>query len=406
MQLTWTSQQEQALEAVHEWYEGSEQLYYLAGYAGTGKTTLAKQFAVGIPGPVHFGAFTGKAAFVMQQKGCPNASTIHSLAYQPKDRSRRRAFELERELQQVRELPPSPDRDRQIRELSADLREEEANLRRPLFSLKLDSPLNESSLFVIDECSMIGEPMMEDLLSFGCKILALGDPAQLPPVAEKGYFTERKPDFQLTDIQRQAKGSPIIMLASRVRSGQGLELGTYGSSSVRQWNSLSPDEVLEYDQILCGTNKFRQQLNARMRVLHGRNKSQLPVEGDRLVCLRNDHELGLLNGSMWVVLGTEITLDDADNNTVTLRLKSIDEPDTVVICNAHQAIFLGENLNWYERKNACEFDYGYAITTHKSQGSQWGKVLIFDQSRTFQNDSRKWLYTAITRAADSVTVVI
>ena len=84
---TFTPHQDAALKAVDDWLKakpgrnGTPQVFRLFGFAGTGKTTLARHIADGVDGEVKFAAFTGKAALVMRNKGCDNASTIHSLIY-------------------------------------------------------------------------------------------------------------------------------------------------------------------------------------------------------------------------------------------------------------------------------------------------------------------------------------
>ena len=95
--MTWDSQRDGALKAIEEWLKGDQQVFRLFGYAGTGKTTLAQDFAQYVSGTVLYCAFTGKAGHVMRQKGCSNATTFHSLAYHTKDRARAqlRAFEAE-----------------------------------------------------------------------------------------------------------------------------------------------------------------------------------------------------------------------------------------------------------------------------------------------------------------------
>lgn len=404
--MDWSAEQERALNAVAEWHRrGDQQVFRLFGYAGSGKTTLARYFAEGVKGKVYFGAFTGKAAHVLQQKGCPDATTIHSLIYRPKDRSRQRLRELEDELLQLTsELKREglTDHDIENREavikLRNQIRQEEDNFKRPAFVLDPEARIRNAALVVIDECSMVDERMGQDLLSFNVPVLVLGDPAQLPPVAGEGYFTQGRPDFMLEEIHRQAADSPIIRLANEVRQGRPLPLGEYGDSRVIPWNEVNAETAQGVDQIIVGTNRLRRGTNARLRRLRGFSHP-LPVEGDRLVCLRNDHEVGLLNGGIWRVNSTLETDDDR----VTLDLVS-EDGETNVVCEAHTAHFYGNDLPWWERKEAQEFDYGYALTCHKSQGSQWPRVLIFDQSQAFREHQRKWMYTALTRASESVIV--
>src|SRR5215470_6865793 len=256
-----TPHQEAALKATAAWLKarpgtgGTPQVFRLFGYVGTGKTTLARHLAEGVDGDVVFGAFTGKAALVMRRKGCVDASTIHSMIYRARDSG------------------------------------EET----PSFELWDESPAAKASLIVIDECSMVDEEVGRDLLSFGVPVLVLGDPAQLPPVAGGGFFTEAKPDIMLTEVHRQATDNPIIRLSMLVREGGALAEGGYGASRVIGRGDVEQEEVILADQILVGRNNTRRSYNARVRQLLRRG-SQVPVAGDKLVCLRNDRKRGLLNG--------------------------------------------------------------------------------------------------------------
>src|SRR5262249_60485852 len=163
----WTQQQAAALKAVAQWHRtGAKQVFRLYGYAGTGKTTLATHFAAGIGGTVAFAAFTGKAAHVMRNKGCSNATTIHGLIYR---------------LEKADEKG------------------------KPIFILNPDSHARRTRLIVIDEASMVNATIGRDLLGFRVPIVVIGDPAQLPPVEGAGFFTTGEPDFMLTEIHRQAR---------------------------------------------------------------------------------------------------------------------------------------------------------------------------------------------------------
>lgn len=409
----WSPQQEQALSRVGRWLQspGDKQLFRLFGYAGTGKTTLARHLAEGVSGSVLFAAFTGKAASVLRASGAPNAQTLHSLIYIPKERSRERMDELKRELEEVEQMmAETPPEERAAawsdrrQALLGEIRAEEKNAQRPAFSLNLESPLREASLLVVDECSMVDEEMAQDILSFKTPVLVLGDPAQLPPVRGTGYFTDATPDVMLTEIHRQARDNPIIELATRVRSGQRLGQGVYGESSVI--NRATPELALASDQVLVGRNRTRISTNHRMRELKGFTSSPFPLAGEKLVCLRNDKDHGLLNGTLHIALADS----EEVGGYVNLRIRPEDSPGAEpLLVPAHPEHFNGdpEQIGYWDRRNAQEFTFGYALTVHKAQGSQWGRVLIINEADAFKDGDtrRKWLYTAITRAQDAVTVV-
>jgi len=397
--MQFAPQQEQALSAVDAWLkrvkggDKSQLIFRLFGFAGTGKTTLAKHLAAGVDGTVLFAAFTGKATHVLASKGCPNTSTIHQLIYTPKEKSRARLREL---LAQEAELKAKNPQDPKLEPLQQEIAQEQANMKRPMWQLNLDSPLRHASLLVVDECSMVDETIACDLLTFEVPILALGDPAQLPPVKGTGYFTNAPADFMLTDIHRQASDNPIIEMSRIVREGGILKPGNYGSSSVVRHADWDKTSVFRADQLLVGKNATRKAFNHRFRFLQGR-ENPYPVPGDKLVCLRNNHEQGLLNGSLWTV---DECIDPGDGQ---LALSVLGEQGERVTTSAHACYFHGQEPEWYEKKDADEFDYGYALTVHKSQGSQWDHVLLFDE--WFRPDRKQWLYTGITRAAETLQII-
>jgi exodeoxyribonuclease-5 len=420
--MEWSPIQCRALDDVGRWLQGNsndQQVYRLFGYAGTGKTTLAKHLAESA-GNVLFACFTGKAASVLRSKGCPSASTIHSLIYQPRDDGTYRIDDLRRQLDELESqlyaeakaeaAPDEPaenikafvDRNESVQRLRRDIAEEKQKKRKPIFELKAESSLRDADLLVLDEVSMVDEEMAHDLMSFGTKILALGDPAQLPPVKGSGFFTDAKPDILLTEIHRQARDNPIIDLATRVRSGESLRIGEYGTSRIITRADADKSLYTSHDQMLVGKNATRKAVNGRIRELLGRNSIPTPVNGDKLICLRNNHDLGLLNGTLWNCTGATPPY----SKRISLTIEPFDGAGQPMNVVAHEDFFLGGEPAFFEMREAESFDYGYAITTHKAQGSQWDNVLILDESQCFRDEAKRWLYTALTRAAQRVTVVI
>jgi len=372
--MAWSPEQDTALSEAAAWLRrGDRQVFRLFGYAGTGKTTLARHLAEGIGGDVVFGAFTGKAAHVLRQKGCTDAGTIHSLIYRP------RSAKEEEEV---------------------DDEEDDGG---PQFALKRDSAAATASLIVIDECSMVDEELGRDLLSFGTPVLVLGDPAQLPPVKGGGFFTEAEPDVMLTEVHRQAQDNPIVRMSMTIREGGKLEYGEYGESCIINRRQIDKEQILGADQVLVGTNKTRRLYNGRIRELKDFT-TPMPAVGDKLVCLRNDKTKGLLNGGLWTVS----RLRQPRGNTLRFDVVPEDEvgKQTVKV-KVLPAMFEdgAEQIPFTIRRKADEFDYGYALTVHKAQGSQWDDVVLFDESWAFREHRDRWLYTAVTRAAERITVV-
>jgi len=367
--------QDAALKAVAAWLKakpgrnGTPQVFRLFGYAGTGKTTLARHVADGIDGTAMFAAFTGKAASVMRSKGCYKASTIHSLIY----RARESGDEV------------------------------------PSFDLWEEAPASKADLLIIDECSMVDHELGRDLMSFGVPILVLGDPAQLPPIQNgsgsgAGFFTEQPPDAMLTEVHRQARDNPIVRLSMDIREGRALAPGDYGDTQVVEKARLDPQRVLDADQVLVGRNATRRAYNQRMRERRG-FEGTLPAAGDKLVCLRNNRKKGLFNGALWTVKERS----GRASGIMTMRLMPDDDTATRgVKVSVRPECFSGgiETLDWARRKPYDEFDYGYVLTVHKAQGSQWDDVVLFDESFAFPDSRERWLYTGVTRAAKRLTVVV
>lgn len=410
--MIFAPQQDAALIAVDRWYKnGEKQVFYLFGYAGTGKTTLAKHLAETIGDDVLFAAYTGKAAHVLRTKGCENASTIHSLIYRSRDKSKAHLQELEEQLRLLLEDMKDMTEDfinqhPKVRALNKSIDEEVRNSSQPLFTLNRESIVKDAPLIVIDECSMVDDQMGLDLLSFGTPVLVLGDPAQLPPVGGAGFFTEGiTPDIMLDEVHRQAAESPILRMATKVRNGQFLELGDWGNDChvYPKGTKLDPGLMLSFDQVLVGKNVTRHASNMKLRKLRDIH-DPYPTLGDRLVCLKNNSELGLLNGAIFNVSDVEAVLD----GKVHMSVHPEDSPMSInVAALEHHFLGRGEELKkqYWLRADAHEFDYGYALTCHKSQGSQWESVCVFDESYCFKSQRDRWLYTAITRASENLSIV-
>lgn len=397
--MKWSPQQDDALVSFKRWWDAGcdGRVFHLFGYAGTGKTTLAIELAQAIDGKTCFAAFTGKAASVMRGKGCTGAKTIHSLIYNTQQQSRLRLIELERELADL--LVMEPDNKKRIEKLRADIKTEQINIRQPSFSINEASKVREADLLVVDEVSMVDARIGSDLRYFNVPILVLGDPAQLPPVKGGGYFMTEKPDVMLTEIHRTALDNPVLALATKVRKGEGIQFGNYGDSRVLTSKELERGCSLTYDQVIVGKNATRRNANDAIRMQLGFNET-LPMEGDKLVCLKNNHDLGLMNGTLHRVIKSEDTGDE-----ILLRVEAEDDGAIIDEIEAYREPFEGKETPRWSGQRLDEFDYGYAITCHKSQGSEWGNVFIVDESSVFRSDRDRWLYTAITRASNKVMIV-
>lgn len=382
----WSHQQAAALDAADRWHAEclseinggmrlSRPVFRLFGYAGTGKSTLARHLAEQTGAKTRYAAYTGKAAMVMQRNGCEGASTIHSAIY------------------------------------STEIDEVTGNA---TYTWNAKGPFEDAGLIVLDECSMIDAKIGAEVLAYGRPVLVLGDPAQLPPVSKEdgnaaGFFTEAEPDVMLTEIHRQAADNPIIRLATDVREGRPLRPGQYGDSLVIYRRDLRQRMAMEADQLLVGKNITKDGYNAKIRKALGRN-SNLPEIGDRLVCIRNDKQKNILNGEIFEVAETgKRKMEYPAKGEIFLTVQSLEVPSKdPVRVTVRTECFTGriKDVPFQALRGTQLFDFGYALTVHKAQGSQWDNVLLFDESSTFGPEASRWLYTGLTRAAQKITVCL
>ena len=360
-----TDEQGKAIKAILSWWADRYKIFpcrpfKLAGLAGTGKSTLVPFIidALGIDiGSIAFCAYTGKAAMVLRQKGIP-ASTIHKLIYKPVEDKAGKVHFVKKHM--------------------------------------LDYG---TKLIIVDESSMVGTQIQKDLESYGIPILYIGDHGQLPPVSKDLSDIMMKPDFRLETIHRQALDNPIIYIAHKARIGEQIKLGTYGNKVMKIMHKKLDDDMLwKATQLLCGRNNTRRNLNLKFRTKLGyQDISEYPVVNDKLICLKNSSESGLING----MIGT-CTYYDSKEHDLTFET---DYGEAFAGFPVAHEIFTSAQPVKYE-KGIEQFDYGYAITVHKSQGSQFNKVLLFEEFLGNDWDLHKrWLYTGITRAVDKLIIV-
>ena len=373
--------QAEAVSMIEDWFKKPKKnQFVLAGLAGTGKTTIVRYFMDKLnlhPDDVAFVAYTGKAALVLTTMGTP-ATTIHTLIY-------------------MAHVDPIT---KNVTFVKAD---------------KLEKPLR---LIVVDEASMVSGEIQEDLESFNVPIIYIGDHGQLPPVQGESKLMLNA-DIKLEKIHRQAEGNPIIFLAKMARLGAKLPFKTYGPGVVKlRMQDVTPGLLTGVDQVLCGKNITRQKLNLRIRGCLGKATNNVTV-GDRVICLRNNWQKGYING----MTGTVLSLQEFDKI-------GINEKDSWRYHVGQQAMHLetDHSLGDFEGNtlynipydpgiftqnvppdmgNKCiePFDYAYAITVHKSQGSQYTSVMVIEEWLGDYNLHKKWLYTAITRAAVGLVLV-
>lgn len=344
-----TKKQHQAIQNIMDWYASDDKFFVLAGYAGTGKSTLANRLQEKIGGT--FCSYTAKAADVLNKKGV-NACTIHSLIYNYEGR------------------------DEKTKKL--------------LWSLKS----GQSKLLIVDEYSMIDSALMNDLKQKADKILFLGDPAQLPPIKDGKQILE--PDYFLDEIHRQAKDNPIVKWAHEIRQGNipYQNMNDNDQFIVKSTDELTEEEMKSADQIIVGKNKTRRHINNTMREIYAfSDVSNLPVRGEKLIQKKNNHKEGLVNGNVFTCeRNAKDWSRDSERYGLYIDGKEYDIWDGDV---------LGKDPNKYNFYSGLErVDYAYAITCHSAQGSEYDSVVIINEG--WGEQKLNWLYTAVTRAKKKV----
>ena len=397
-----TSDQLNANKMISNWFRNStSQIFVLAGFAGTGKTTLLKHAVTETLNlaeeSVAFVTPTGKAATVLLRQGI-SATTVHRLIYQ----SIITEIEVEINGKKIK-----------VEQLSFKRRE------------NIDKNIK---LIVLDEASMVPDNMLYDLLKFGVKILLCGDNAQLPPV--EGFNTYLlEPNITLRQIVRQQLDNPIIVLSQMAREGKYIPFGRYGESALVMSKRLLIGEMRKHclttaDQIICGINKTRTAINNELRAMRG--LGNLPEEGDKLICTINNWEqfidseyrYNLVNG----IIGT-VYNPFYDSSTgigfMQFKVDFLDELcpdalpfDTGIFTEGRYRYRHGDYFEKFNEEGEAtgvftlnRFEYGYCISCHKAQGSEFDNAVVFDESYAFKEDKNRWLYTAITRAKKKLVLL-
>jgi len=366
-------------EAVH-WFKGwhmkkhRKQAFFLAGFAGTGKTTVAQEIARqisaflarSVEATVIFIAPTGKAASRLRQKGCKGARTMHQVIYNVR----------------------GEDEDGE-----------------PIFIGK--GVLDEMPrLFILDEASMVGEHDNRQLLGHGVPVLALGDFGQVDPVRDAGVYVEGKEDVLLQTIERNAGN--IVRASMFVRKGNRLPPREYDDVKVyKRYPKI--DELVRHSgedgQIICCYNNTREETNARVRKALGYS-GPLPQVGEKVVCMFNQHGYNFMNGEQGIVIDyEEIPEEDRDEQgedegKMLIRLKSLTNGKEILVKFNPASFSEDEDIRKSAQKTPGGFDFGYALTTHKAQGSEWPYVLVIEE---FLGNYAKIAYTQITRAITHLT---
>lgn len=386
-----------------------QRILKVGGLAGTGKTFLITQLSLFLKSKyknfaIAFVAFTGKASSVLNKKleeenalsQWDRVSTIHSLIYEP------------------------------LLSYDATLNKHVITGWRKRRNLEVDM----FNLIIIDEASMLSNELFNDLQSFGVSIIAVGDHCQLPPVGDTSFLMQN-PDYFLTKVHRNALNSPLISISHHLRRGGYLSPGkSYGDGVFKlSWDDqncrdLFENTVSNYSNdliVLCATNRKRVSLNQNIRRLLNFSEPE-PYPSERVVCLKNNHDSKVMNGQT----GTIIWTMPGETDTIKLTIDMDDFPEPYESLS-HMMCFGQEKYEFHnlftDRKKYFQilskkanklgysgidfFDFGYAISVHKAQGSEWDRVILCEERCYYWDDEfyRRWLYTAATRAKEKLFII-
>ena len=331
------------------------------------------------PDRVAYIAYTGKAAQVLRNKGCQNAMTAHRLLYNS-----------------------IPKKDGTFIHVPKDTIEE------------------KYSIIIVDEISMLPKPMWELLLKHKRYIIACGDPGQLPPIGESTDVLN-SPHIFLDEIMRQAADSEIIRLSADIRAGKTIKPMRGNEINIVRNCDLVDGMFTWADQIICGKNATRYNTNDYFRKMKWGANFSNPIVGDKIICLKNNWDKiagageALVNGSIGtltkittssdILLGTKAIIDFEPEGYEGQDVSFKDLLMDWQLITNHVPTINKENFRTFPKFLKPEqFDYGYCITCHKSQGSEYDKVLVLEEVLK-STDHKRWLYTACTRASQKLTLV-
>ena len=384
-----TRKQEEGLKIAIDRHRAGEKYTVIAGYAGTGKSTLVRFIIEALDieeNYVAYTSFTGKAAEVLRKKGNANAMTLHKLLYDSIPRAAGGFF----------------------RKPKADI---------------------GYTVVVVDEISMVPKELIDLLFRHRVYVICLGDPFQLPPINkdEDNHLLDN-PHVFLDEIMRQEAESEIIQLTMKIREGKPIDFFSGENVQVIPKEQLNTGMLLWADQILTATNQKRLNINAQVRALL--DKGPEPEDGDKVICLRNYWDDFSMNGDPMVngTIGTLTNVFRTWREVPKYAKCEVDKFDVICgdfvtddgiycmteidrmmlmtgmkCCDWRVAYKLGRLKNKYGEIVPKEFAYGYAITCHKAQGSEWDKVLVLEESFPFdKKEHARWLYTACTRASEKL----
>lgn len=360
--------------------EKRNKILVIGGYAGTGKTYLIQQLYEIFELSFSSCALAGKAAENLNQKGVP-CKTMHSLIYKP-------------------------------------IEEDDVIVG---YELKDASEIG-CDVIIVDEYSMLEKEHIDDLLTFNKPIIFFGDTFQLPPISQQRPEQLANPDYILTEIRRNS--GVIVEFLTRMRNFEHIggfsvyrQENGHSFSILSTENKLIYENILNIDKVICGKNDTKNQINSFIRQKLG-FKDYMPTVGEELMCLKNKtitlsdkRKIEVKNGEILVlkkIRKSRVIIDDQE--TVELMFEKDKEKFWLTVS---LELFKDPKFNYKKHKTDPRqnkalffFDYCYAITAHKSQGSQYKNVLVLAYDMTWLKDNYvNAVYTAAGRAEEISAVV-
>lgn len=396
-----------------------KQVTRVIGYAGSGKSTVLGAVARELYGQrVVILTPTNKAAIVLRDKGVPQCMTIHKCLYTPaeiktakKDKNDEIIYLKDKDGEIVTDKNDNP-----VPETNDEL----------TFSLRFNGG-KKFPMAIIDEASMVGQKIFDDLLECFEKVVLVGDGFQLPPVKDRDILNEEEPDIFLDEVHRAAQDNPVIRYATDIREGNEPDLADIKCHEInfcKEDNKYLYNSIIEHEvQTICWSNKQRHFVNRKIREATGYQLHTL-CEGERIVCNENvwvgfgeDRYLRFYNGQILEVAG------DYDEMPDSFKPTAIDvagEQGSFSLWPFWNPGF--NDIDFRIWKNECDrrrarqeyrhghkADYAYCLTAHKSQGSEFKNVGVFDERwkmrRSSNEEKQRWFYTAITRAKERILII-
>jgi len=459
-------QQENAINALQQFVNQSRsRIFILNGYAGSGKTTLMSGFIKWLDENNKIYALlasTGRAAKVISDKTGIKGNTIHSHIYTFRDLD----DDLEK-MSNIKENLSIDDKGQL--NLLFDLKIINSSSEKIYIideaSMVSDAPDKGGSFAKFGTGELLQDLLKFDKNG---KFIFVGDSCQLPPIDQdispalsREYIEQKYKisviQIELTEIIRQASANGIISVSMSIRNLQktnppvkfasfpfkghrNIDLHPSHASLVSNYIELIKKNGFEYSSLICQTNRHCSDLNKIIRSSLGKQDNHLE-SGDLLLVTQNNYLTNLVNGDIIQVIQTGKREFRCGLSFLQVEVKELVSNNKYNVLLVEDILYsISTNLNVKQHKdlmidyfhrlkeqgilqkdlafrdrmmtdpylNALKSVYGYAITCHKSQGGEWNEVFLYLDNKIHgipKPGIYQWIYTAVTRAKETLHVV-